>query len=446
MLRVMLVDDEPLALEGLKLLIDWQAEGFLVCGECKSAAEALALLPQVKPDLIVTDIRMPGLSGLELLNAARQAGFDGQSVIVSGYSDFYYAKKALKLGVAGYLLKPIEPADASAVLSHVRRKLVDREEASNQRMKEMHHAIGSLLSEGHAPEGELPTETQWTIATWGAPLPYPDLQALSSLLASDEASIHIVEDKEYLVLRQRANGQTPDLNLIATLLKRYHRILSAAEPTGDPVELYAMRRQLSDQLDNACRQTLPGIVDRLMHAVALRQTDECALRCRELDDLCAACGTSAATYARRQILSACSGLLSGRGTALRTFLHSQNAGFEALCSLAIRLLAPQQQNVSDRMEDYALKHIKERITLADIAARFTYNATYLGRKFIQERGVGFREWLTRARMEESAKLLKTTDRSVNDISKAVGYEYYKRFLNHFKRQFGVPPEQYRRQK
>jgi len=121
MLRALLVDDEPLALEGLKLLIDWRAEGFEICGECASGHEALQKLPLHKPDLIVTDIRMPGMSGLDLLKACRNAGFDGQFVIVSGYGDFSYAKNALQLGVAGYLLKPVDPADAATVLAHVRR-------------------------------------------------------------------------------------------------------------------------------------------------------------------------------------------------------------------------------------------------------------------------------------------------------------------------------------
>ena len=132
MLRVMLIDDEPLALEGLRLLIDWQSEGFQICGECASAKDALSMLRETKPNLIVTDIRMPGMSGLDLLDEARRVGFDGKFVIVSGYSDFQYAKQALQLGVAGYLLKPIEPADASAVLSHVRNKLINREAEGNR--------------------------------------------------------------------------------------------------------------------------------------------------------------------------------------------------------------------------------------------------------------------------------------------------------------------------
>ena len=446
MLRVMLVDDEPLALEGLKLLIDWQAEGFTVCAECKSAAHALAMLPSAHPDLIVTDIRMPEMGGLELVTAAQQAGFTGQFVIVSGYSDFCYARKALQLGVAGYLLKPIETADASSVLTHVRKKLIDRETASNQRSKALHRAIGALLSEGTVQEGELPDAAGWMLVTWGAPLAYQDLQAVNALFTDDEATVHIIADKEFMVLRMQAGVETPVLSNVCALIKQLGRDTTVGGPVQSPGELFMLRKQLSEKLDGACRQALPGIIDTLIHTIALRQTDECVLRCRELESFCTVCGSHAATHARRQLLSACCGLLNDREDAQSTFLRSQDAGFEELCLLAIELLAPEQEHVSDRMIQYATEHLDENINLADVAQALTYNATYLGRKFIQERGMGFRDWLTKARMEASARLLKSTDRSVNDISRAVGYDYYKRFLKHFKRQYGVSPDQYRRQK
>jgi len=446
MLRAMLVDDEPLALEGLKLLINWQAEGFEICGECASACEALRKLPDANPDLIVTDIRMPGMSGLELLHAARQAGFDGQFVIVSGYSDFQYAKKALQLGVAGYLLKPVEPADAAVVLAHVRRKLIGRETESEKRQNTVHRAIGAMLTQGGAPEGGIPAAASWVLATWGSPLPYPALQAVLALFAGDEATVHIVEDKEYLVLRLQAKAHAPDFSRIKALLAQHHRRLYLGEALSNPADLFSQRKQLSDQLDSACRQALSGHVDALVHAVALRQADECMARCAQLETFCAAYGTNAATYARRQLISACSGLLKDRDEALQTFLRSQDTDFQTLCGLAIELLAPAQERVSDCMQRYAREHAGERITISGIAAALKYNATYLGRKFREERGIGFREWLIRTRMEESAKLLRGTNKSVNAITKAVGYEHYKRFLKHFKRRYGVTPEQYRRQK
>lgn len=446
MLRVLLIDDEPLALEGLKLLIDWPSEGFEVCSECASANEALAKLPVAKPDLIVTDIRMPGMNGLELVKTMRQAGFDGQFVIVSGYSDFEYAKKALQLGVAGYLLKPVEPADAASVLAHVRHKLIDREATSNQRPKAVHHAITALLTQEHASASDLPQTARWMVATWGAPLPHPAVQALLSLFAKDMATAHIVEDKEYLVLRLAAGDHAPSIDKAKALLASHHRDITVGKPADTPEGLFVLRRELSDTLDDACRGVLTEHVQSLVRAVSLRQAGECATLCQALETLCASYGAEAITRARRQLLTSCTGMLSDRADAPKAFLQSQDADFLTMCLLAIKLLAPELETVSDRVERYAKEHSGEHITVSSAAAALGYNPTYLGRKYCEERGMGFREWLAGQRMQQAAALLRTTDQSVISIAKAVGYEHYKRFLRHFKRRYGIAPDHFRKKK
>jgi len=445
-LRAMLIDDEPIALEGLKLLIDWQAEGFEICCECASAVEALKKLPKARPDLIVTDIRMPGMSGLDLLGAARQTGFSGQFVVVSGYGDFNYAKRALQLGVAGYLLKPVDPVEAAGVLAHVRRKLIDREALINQRNIAAHHAITQLLAGGDVTAEDIPEAKRWVVATWGAPLPGSAAQTLLSLLAPAEATAHIVEDKEYLVLRLQTDSGAPDFREAEALLATHNRPLDIGEPVSDSKSLPMLRKQLSDQLDSQCGGKLTERVEALVRAISLRQTDECITSCAALDTLCLSCGVNAVTRARRQLLSACSGLLSNRPDALQSFVTAQDADFLTMCLLAVKLLAPEQERVSDRIERFVNEHAAERITLAGIAEALGYNATYIGRKFYEERGSGFREWLIRQRMEQGAALLRSTQQSVNTIARAVGFEHYKRFLRHFKRRFGMAPEQYRRQK
>ena len=120
MYRALLVDDESLALEGLNLLVDWQGAGFVVCGQAENGQEALALMEQLRPHLVVTDLYMPLMDGLTLMQAARESGFEGQFIIVSGYSDFQIARSALKLKPAGYLLKPFDPDEAAATLARVR--------------------------------------------------------------------------------------------------------------------------------------------------------------------------------------------------------------------------------------------------------------------------------------------------------------------------------------
>lgn len=124
---VMLVDDEPRSLEGMTLLIDWEAEGFRICAQCANGRQALALLPTAQPDLIVTDLYMPEMGGLDLMKAARQAGYTGQFMILSGHPEFSLAREAMSLGVAGYLLKPPDAQEAADTLREVRQALLVRQ-------------------------------------------------------------------------------------------------------------------------------------------------------------------------------------------------------------------------------------------------------------------------------------------------------------------------------
>lgn len=170
MLRVMLVDDEPMALEGLAILIDWKKEGFSVCASCSSGTEALEVLMAAKPQLIVTDIRMQNMDGLSLMLNARERGYEGAFIIVSGYSDFEYAKKAMRIGVAGYLLKPIDAKEASQVLEQVRKELIEKEMKHKLPLAAYQQAVTELLMGQPVKHMAFP-QGAWKLYTWGVPLP-----------------------------------------------------------------------------------------------------------------------------------------------------------------------------------------------------------------------------------------------------------------------------------
>ncbi len=444
MLRAMLIDDEPLALEGLRLLIDWKAEGFEVCAECADARQALSQLPVARPDLIVTDIRLPGLDGLELMQAARQRGFEGQFVVVSGYGDFEYAKRALRIGVAGYLLKPVEPEEAAIVLEHVRGRLIDREAGAAEKRALPQRTLNALLAGCDAPADEPLPEGHWRLGTWGAPLPFEAVREILASFPEGEASAHIVEDKEFLALRWPRDAAEPDTQAAEALLARYRRRLLFGERTADPHRLAVTRAQLAARLALSCG-SLTERVAALTRAVALRQPDECRARCAELTNYCDACGADVRARARQQLMSECARLFAERPEQLDAFLSAQNETFESLCLTAVRLLAPLQERVSDRVAAYVREQGGKKLTIESIASALNYNATYLGRVFRDEQGTGFREWLADQRVRQAAQMLSDTEECVCVIAEKVGYAQYKRFLQHFKQRYGVTPEQYRRQ-
>ncbi len=122
---VFIADDEANIREGLKCIIDWEEMGFTVCGEAGNGEDALKEILRLKPSLVLMDIRMPKLYGLEVIEQARQQGYDGTFVILSGFSDFKYAQTAMKFGVKYYLTKPMDEEELEKVAREVYDSIQD---------------------------------------------------------------------------------------------------------------------------------------------------------------------------------------------------------------------------------------------------------------------------------------------------------------------------------
>ncbi|MBO1265186.1 MAG: response regulator [Clostridia bacterium] len=131
MIRVLVVEDEKMIRKGIIMTTDWQSLGCQVVGEASNAQEALKLVEEKSPEIILTDIRMKGMSGIEMIEALKSKE-DIHFIIISGYSDFEYARSALRLGVTDYLLKPFRDEELEKVLKKVVREIhesgTDKEE------------------------------------------------------------------------------------------------------------------------------------------------------------------------------------------------------------------------------------------------------------------------------------------------------------------------------
>lgn len=120
MLRMIIVDDERTIRDALRIFLDWRKLGIEIIGDYKNGAEAFDAMLDDYPDIVLTDVKMPGLNGLELIERAHRAGMNTHFVILSGYAEFEFAKTAMKYGVRHYLLKPISEAQLQAVMTEVR--------------------------------------------------------------------------------------------------------------------------------------------------------------------------------------------------------------------------------------------------------------------------------------------------------------------------------------
>jgi two-component system response regulator YesN len=122
-MKILIVEDEINAREGLGNLLGKINDNYIVCGKASDGEQGLIFAKEHKPDLIFTDIEMPKLNGLDMLEKIKEDGQDPYVIILSGYSDFKYAQKGIKLGVEEYLLKPITYSDLKVSMEQIERKL-----------------------------------------------------------------------------------------------------------------------------------------------------------------------------------------------------------------------------------------------------------------------------------------------------------------------------------
>ena len=127
MLKVIIADDEPKVALLIQNLIDWEGLDMVLSGVAKNGEEALDLIRKYDPDVIITDIRMPVIGGIELIAEAKEIKPSLEFVIISGYKHFDYAHSAIKFGVSDYLLKPINQDELTSTLEKVRNRILGRE-------------------------------------------------------------------------------------------------------------------------------------------------------------------------------------------------------------------------------------------------------------------------------------------------------------------------------
>lgn len=123
MYSVVVIDDNRIAVEAIVKSTDWNLCGCRVAGSAYDGVAGLSLIRQIQPDIVVIDIQMPGINGLEVIGKLKEEKKNIQFIIISGYSQFEYARQGLRYGVKDYLLKPIMKEEMEAALKHVAEEL-----------------------------------------------------------------------------------------------------------------------------------------------------------------------------------------------------------------------------------------------------------------------------------------------------------------------------------
>lgn len=497
---ILIVDDEPMVREGMQQIINWHEEGYRILGTASNGLEAIRMIEELQPDIVVTDIRMPVVDGIELIKQVKASGIRCEFIILSGYSEFSYAQEAIHQGVSSYLLKPIDEDELLIELKKLSDKINSRKEtkqnlalyqqyAKVNRLKEFilynqyddtleiiySHDVFQLLSfEGdnrvvsfkrlierindilqietiHFTHGNqliflLCDITQTEVASLMqqliADLP-TDLIPWGSLIS--EQTVHFDElpklYKEIESLRQK-RYLFPELRILSTeIINQYRENLENQSNIA--------KADLSLQLFDAIKQNKHSTIQTYLRMLddyykkndwkeAYIKADLSTLFSHFAEEMEDLINHPLKEDQKRYIMSVILSEQSLQQTF--AFLNAIFIDFSRFFDAA-----SDKSNIISEMKEYTRKNFHRNLTLQDISNALNYSYAYLGKKFRAEEKVSYRTYLDSVRIEQAKKMLESQNYLIYEIAEKVGYNNSDYFYKKFKTIVGMSPSDYQKQ-
>lgn len=432
MLKIFLVEDESIMREGLRDNMPWSQFGYKFVGEASDGETALPLIRKTRPDVLLTDIKMPFMDGLALSRIVAKEFPNMKIIILSGYDDFDYARQAIQIGVEQYILKPVTRETIKKVLSEVKEKIdyekekkIDLEKIrSEMREYELmsHRYFFEKLFSGRLSVQEIYMEMEklsihlegpcFSLIMVGVQKKNKAAGSLDSqnfIRCQDEMMHYFLRFPEYMVFNWNMNTCGILIKGEADMMKAYTqramqnitRIYSQIE---DEYDWHAAKSEPVARLS-----LLPECYEEVNHQLSLRY-----LAWRNSEEILSGADTDAVSKTREYIPSS-----------------EENAADKTNAML---------KKVLEYIEE---KYTDEKFSLNDAAKVANVSPNYFSAVFSQEMDMTFIEYVTKKRMSKAKKLLRQSKMSTADVAAQVGYKDSHYFSFVFKKTQGCTPREYR---
>jgi two-component system response regulator YesN len=479
-LRIVICDDEDIVRQGLRMMIPWDELGFEIVGEAPDGDSGFEIIFEKKPDVVITDIRMPGRTGLEMLSDIKSAGISVKSVILTGFSDFEYARKAVSIGVNQFILKPVDEDELIDVLKELRDEIKrDREgqilmsagekaaldamvrglftgsadltEVSKRReLSGGSYIVALAESSGKAADKKtdgiytVDLGVDGTIGMLFIDIPKNEAEKILSEITDDTRFAAMSDPVNSLHLIKEA------YNSAKTLFDMRFVFLKFGIMTPSRFKTYWKHDGDTDEIANS----IFAFIEINSAERITEKTDELRLILSDgkyapeaIKLICMDTVTDAVRRVRTNVRNP-SGLPTSDEISALAKLPCLFDIINEMTDMLIKISDANYGNTTrsniEKVVDYINHNFEKELRLESLAQIFGYNSAYLGKVFTRHTGENFNNYLDRIRITEAKRLLETDKFKVYEVAEMVGFSNINYFHNKFKKMVGISPLAYKK--
>ena len=443
MIRVLLVDDELPSRAMVRSLIDWEKEGYCICGECGDGKQAWSLIPGLHPDIVITDVKMNQMNGDELVRRISAEYPEICTICLSGYDDYKYVRDVLKHNAIDYLIKNNLTPESLLESLHKAEEVLKvgptiKKDENNLQALRRQFVLQLISGEYRGKEAFIDRDMQMLSIELDAGRVIPILLSIRNL---EEKVIYSAAGAEGGTLRDKRLIIFSVCNVLEEIIREEFQGLAVPLENNEILMLLSLNGVVSEQ---KAGEELRRIINR---------SSFCLNKFMRLDGNFHVGRSGPLTEMQ-------TGFQELENRRRNEFLDLDKTGEteegrEYNDGSGIRLEAVLMENRKPEYEkDYSVpvkkvisyihQHYREGISLSDAAENAGMNSSYLSTLFKSEVGTGFVEYLNEVRLERAKEFMDTSDRKLKEIIDQSGFTSYPYFFSLFKKKYGMTPREYQK--
>lgn len=480
MIRVFIADDEYMIIEGLKRMVDWSKNGYSVIGDSDNGIKAYDKIKQLKPDIVFTDIKMPGMSGLDIISAAKKDNLKCKFIIISGYSEFKFCQEALRLEVCDYILKPIDFSTIIPLVNNIQKCFIKSDQYKSAALKQYFISIisGSEDSSGHNSkdiEKDIDTNLFYNICVFST---NNTSNKLESYFDFSLCCHFIYKNRLIFVVgencKQCLNEKISKVNgYLSAEPKNSSAINFSFGKSGRLNDIYQSYMTAVNVLENKIfykgnyrikdnegkYESDKYLRNRVKLIVAgLKEFDGETVQ-KELENffnytLHNSVKRNLVVELVKELYIMIENLYEGNYIELKCesdkldnvvdIFELKASVVETLNNLITSLKSFAKNDPIENIKSYIDKNYMNNISLNSISNSFFFNPSYLSRLFKEKTNTTFTDYVNNIRINKAKTLLLSSELSIDKISVMLGYSSYRYFIKVFRRYTGNSPQEYRK--